>query len=128
MAIGEHAARKRLEAADGARRRHGVIGRLRSALARALFADPQPEPRARREPGKSLVLLDDAVRPTVLRTRREQPPLNEAEIMAAQRERALRRVAAAATEACDDWARGLDLDDAMIRLRAELQTAAEYEA
>jgi hypothetical protein len=105
-----------------------MLGRLRSALARAFFADPQPEPRMRREPGTSLVLLDDTVRPSVLRTRREPPPLDEEEIMAAQRERALRRVAVAATEACDDWARGLDVDDAMIRLRAELQTAAEYDA
>ena len=48
--------------------------------------------------------------------------------MAAQHERALRRVAAAANEACEDWERGLDIDEAMIRLRAELQTAAEYEA
>jgi hypothetical protein len=128
MAIGEHAARKRHATVDGARRRHGMLGRLRNALARALFADPQVEPRTRREPGASLVLLEHTVRPPAVRTRREPPPLDEAEIMAAQRERALRRVAAAATEACDDWARGLDLDDAMIRLKAELQTAAEYDA
>jgi hypothetical protein len=52
--------------------------------------------------------------------------LDERRIMAQQRQRALARVAAAASEACEDWARGIDVDEAMLRLRAELRSAAEF--
>lgn len=49
-------------------------------------------------------------------------------LFARQRERMLRRVAAAAELACEERSLGLDVDDAMRRLRAELRTAAEFEA
>jgi hypothetical protein len=52
--------------------------------------------------------------------------IDEATVMRRQRERALARVAVAAGEACDDWERGLDVDEAMLRLRAELRSAAEF--
>jgi hypothetical protein len=59
--------------------------------------------------------------------RRRRPPLDERGIMAAHHERALRRVAEAAQVACEDWSLGLDVDEAMARLQAELRTAAEFE-
>ena len=52
--------------------------------------------------------------------------MDEAAVIRRQRERALARVAVAAGEACEDWARGLDVDEAMVRLRAELRSAAEF--
>ncbi len=55
------------------------------------------------------------------------PPLDEAAALAPHLERALRRVAAAAEEVCESWAAGLDLDEPVERLRAELRVAAEFE-
>ena len=79
---------------------------------REVVLEPPGRTRSRRQPGDghAAALTDETA------------------VMAAQHERALRRVAVAANEACEDWERGLDVDEAMVRLRAELQTAAEYEA
>ena len=108
----------------------GVLGRLRSAIARALFAERERPGRGWREPStRPPALLDDSrLADPPRRPRREPDRLDEAAVIAAHRERALRRVAAAAGEACDDWSQGLDVDDAMLRLRAELQSAAEFDA
>ena len=60
-----------------------------------------------------------------------EPPaasaLDEAAALAPHLERALRRVAAAAEEVCESWAAGLDLDEPVERLRAELRVAGEFE-
>ena len=108
------------------------LGRLRHALAHAFSGERLPRDRTGYEPadGARAVLEPPG------RTRSRRQPgerhaaalTDETAVMAAQHERALRRVAVAANEACEDWERGLDVDEAMLRLRAELQTAAEYEA
>jgi hypothetical protein len=83
---------------------------------------PRALARARR-----LVLRALPLPPSSRRTRGGRPAaIDEAAVMRRERERALARVAAAAGEACDDWARGLDVDEAMLRLRAELRSAAEF--
>ena len=122
MATGRHAARENEpETEHGAGRIEGVLGRLRHALAHAFSGERLPRERTRYQPART-------------RGRRELGEGHGAAltdgtaVMAAQHERALRRVAVAANEACEDWERGLDVDEAMLRLRAELQTAAEYEA
>ena len=133
MAIGRHAARENEpETMHGAGRIEGVLGRLRHALAHAFSGERLPRERTGYEPahGARAVLEPSG------RTRSRREPggrhsaalTDETAVMTAQHERALRRVAGAANEACDDWERGLDVDEAMLRLRAELQTAAEYEA
>jgi hypothetical protein len=65
----------------------------------------------------------EAPRPWTKRGRRRE----ERRIIASHRQRALERVLEAAEAACDDWAQGLDLDEAMRALQAELYTASEFE-
>jgi hypothetical protein len=133
MAIGRHTAREReLQAVHGTGRIEGVLGRLRHALTHRFSGERRPRERASWEPrhGSSDV-VEATRRPRDRREpgeRRAFSPADERAVMAAQHERALRRVAAAAGEVCEDWERGLDVDEAISRLRSELQTAAEYEA
>jgi hypothetical protein len=133
MAIGRHAARENEpETVHGAGRTEGVLGRLRHALVHAFSGERLPRDRTGYERAHGARGLLEP--PGRTRSRREPGDghatalTDEAAVMAAQHERALRRVAVAANEACEDWERGLDIDEAMVRLRAELQTAAEYEA
>jgi hypothetical protein len=94
-------------------------GRRQVADSRAL---PRALARARR-----FVLRLFALPPRPRRARDRGPvEIDEAAVMRRQRERTLARVAVAAGEACDDWERGLDVDEAMRRLRAELRSAAEF--
>ena len=133
MATGRHAARENEpEIEHGGGRIEGVLGRLRHALAHAFSGERLPRERTRYEPARSARAVLEP--PGRIRGRGEPDKAHaasltdETAVMAAQHERALRRVAVAANEACEDWERGLDVDEAMLRLRAELQTAAEYEA
>jgi hypothetical protein len=87
-----------------------ALARLRTAVVRGLWL---------RRNGDS---------PRSSKSRRRRPALDERRIMAVHHERALRRVAEAAHTACEDWSLGLDVDEAMSRLQAELRTAAEFES
>jgi hypothetical protein len=131
MPVHKHEARKGAAAREDARGGHRVLGRLRSAIARA-FAGSEREPGSRTwealAPQPRSALEESRRREHQLRLKRERDRAAEAAVMAAHRERALRRVAAAAGDACEDWSQGLDLDEAMLRLRAELQSAAEFDA
>lgn len=106
-----------------------MLGRLRNALARALFVEREPRERAWSGPAppRPAVRTEASSPERPLRSRREADAHRETAVIAAHRERALRRVAAAASDACEDWSQGLDVDEAMIRLRAELQSAAEFD-